>query len=1028
MAGFIGGNKRAPKLGSKSGGFESATTPHESDRIQPAASRTESVNETLDNIDSAIDQSEASSTSNVAPASTSSSSDLSKGAERYQNNVQARSNPPVQRAQTKRAISDIDPAKDYGESAFLRNSGGTGGRLGKLASTVQGIIQRNPRKILGGGIAGILLAGILMIFSPLMAEFKLSMFMENLYKQGFRYVTHNYVERQRLILRYYLKEHLDPTFDPNSAIVNYDRSMIKDLYGRLRGDERLKKKLEEAGYKITVKSDPNYAGGRIIRIEREGQILTAENFEATYDLVMERGPASTHVSQIAEEVFSGKGMFSRLEQRRLAIITGVKFHWLDAITEPFQKTRIRIRNQVITFILEKSPIAQRAAAAMLAFLTGQKIDADTSQKVAEEVSSEIVGKAATEELTEKVVGELTAKGMAQALTKVVGDVSNPAGWIILAIAISCVGNEFFDSGYDQLQQIAKDKATAEYIVQFIALHSSLSQLHEGKTDANAIGALMELLNDSNGRDYSFSNNYKRATGEDIPYKATEDCESGVELCQSKRPDTMIDGVLIGMKQYQDKVNGEWQWMPGMPGNNYGDAICGAIMPVLNFVDGIIYKAFEILLKTIPGVEAGFKWLSEKGGQFIINYLINPMLRWLLPPVIDASTRGPHLANAAAAGALGAASTFMRSFCGNPTYNDPEAAKQCRLTGADLMASETAIREQIALEQQSLSLWERIASLSNPRSVLSRTVASLPSNPQTFLARLTTIPQFVASLRIAPVLANAGSLAAPTAWAADPNYVEPTGVDVYAYTDKQVKTTKLNAGENDPGGVKGMDAFDTTVACGILGGLSKGENMPEGCDPDALAGYQGGSTSGGDGPINPADMCKVGPGGAQLSQLDCAAYWAEKLLNNPNITNMNRKYWEPDLRRAMNRQPTHNSDTCYKDAYLHPALLFALNQTASQGNFKIGIYNIISGHGCDQFLHPLGRASDIGSINGVSTDVENGRPGTYNRAFSEYIAKLLPDGGEILQANKCYTATLPRYIIDGADRCNHIHVSAGSKIK
>lgn len=176
-------------------------------------------------------------------------------------------------------------------------------------------------------------------------------------------------------------------------------------------------------------------------------------------------------------------------------------------------------------------------------------------------------------------------------------------------------------------------------------------------------------------------------------------------------------------------------------------------------------------------------------------------------------------------------------------------------------------------------------------------------------------------------------------------------------------------------------------------------------------------------VAPGEMCKTG-GGVELDPLACAAYWAQKMLDNPNIVLMNPQYTRGDLEAAVAQLPIHNSDTCGHDTYLHPWLLYALNQTATAGNFKIGIYNIVSGHGCDQFLHPHGRATDIGAINDVTTDT--GRSGANNRAFSEYIANLLPHGGEILQANKCYPATLPPWIVDKYDTCNHIHVSVGSQ--
>jgi hypothetical protein len=153
-----------------------------------------------------------------------------------------------------RGTPDINPATA---------SGGSGLR-GRFARGFQNLAGSNRNKaIAGGGIGVFLISFLLLGASPLLGELKLSHFMENMTKRGFRYLTHDYVSRQRLIMKYWLKENIDPTFDPHSSIVNYDRSMIKNLYGKLRGDDRMRKKLEDAGFQVTTKTDINFPAGRI---------------------------------------------------------------------------------------------------------------------------------------------------------------------------------------------------------------------------------------------------------------------------------------------------------------------------------------------------------------------------------------------------------------------------------------------------------------------------------------------------------------------------------------------------------------------------------------------------------------------------------------------------------------------------------------------------------------------------------------------------------------------------------------------
>lgn len=172
-----------------------------------------------------------------------------------------------------------------------------------------------------------------------------------------------------------------------------------------------------------------------------------------------------------------------------------------------------------------------------------------------------------------------------------------------------------------------------------------------------------------------------------------------------------------------------------------------------------------------------------------------------------------------------------------------------------------------------------------------------------------------------------------------------------------------------------------------------------------------------------------------NQIDCAARLATAIIANPNIEKPGDVL--SDLQATVNKQTL----TCAPKppARLHPALLYALNQTASPtgGSFKIrisGIGGFVHPHACDNFLHPKGRAVDIDNLvdsqgrNSDAGHIGGGANPAVDRAFAEYIANLLPHGGGVLQANKCFPATLPPGIRSGLDECTHIHVDVGTTVQ
>ena len=172
--------------------------------------------------------------------------------------------------------------------------------------------------------------------------------------------------------------------------------------------------------------------------------------------------------------------------------------------------------------------------------------------------------------------------------------------------------------------------------------------------------------------------------------------------------------------------------------------------------------------------------------------------------------------------------------------------------------------------------------------------------------------------------------------------------------------------------------------------------------------------------------------ASEAAIDCAARLATAILANPNVEPMGAR---SDLVATAAKQTITNSDSCGQPARVHPALLFAMQQAATTGGFKIRLSNIITPHGCDSFLHPKGRAFDVDNLVDSAGHNDNagspGAPGNdpaVDRAFSEYIAKYLPSGGGIGQAVSCFPANIPAGLRTGFETgsaCTHIHVDVGT---
>ncbi|MDB4944341.1 MAG: hypothetical protein JWP97_3875 [Labilithrix sp.] len=151
-----------------------------------------------------------------------------------------------------------------------------------------------------------------------------------------------------------------------------------------------------------------------------------------------------------------------------------------------------------------------------------------------------------------------------------------------------------------------------------------------------------------------------------------------------------------------------------------------------------------------------------------------------------------------------------------------------------------------------------------------------------------------------------------------------------------------------------------------------------------------------------------------------ALWGTRLTGNDVV--------KQDLTVASQGGTLNNSDTCHKTIKLDRGLLAALLMLTNK--YDMFVDNIVTGHGCDQFFHPKGLASDLGGAKDRATGAStNFTPGTarddkaLDRSFVEYFSTILPDNAGLGQS-ECAGRTSAKvragvHYFD--DTCTHQHV-------
>ena len=178
-------------------------------------------------------------------------------------------------------------------------------------------------------------------------------------------------------------------------------------------------------------------------------------------------------------------------------------------------------------------------------------------------------------------------------------------------------------------------------------------------------------------------------------------------------------------------------------------------------------------------------------------------------------------------------------------------------------------------------------------------------------------------------------------------------------------------------------------------------------------------------ITSCAVTKVGnPAGQPVIPPECqtnisgdAKVLAQQILVNSNI------HLSPeargDLQAVVDGKMINNTSSCGNSVTVHPALLKVILQLGQKHAYDV--WNIITGHACDRFYHPKGRAMDIGNADGEHS--------WQNAAFRQDAADVLPDGATLLQTGCPGTPpVIPRRrLIQGDDFCTHQHIDVGIAI-
>lgn len=830
------------------------------------------------------------------------------------------------------------PGSGKGLDSIGSGSGsGVGGRVGQLVNGGIGRLKRNKGKaglIGGGGLATILVTAVIFFG---VSELKLVSLMKNVESHFFKRNQYTYDKRadawmkNAINSRYFAKDGDKINVEGASFREQILQSLGAGMYKDLTAD----------GGSLTVTNDPGHFGERIINVR------SRDGTETTYRTYHEKGAARSSLGLWVDEQTDGAGWVKRKWiKHRVTTITGTKWHWLDPITQPYNKAKITMANQVVEYLLGSSSTASELGAQLLEKLLGD--DPQRKQELGDELQ-----KASTEEANKIIARELVDKIAASV---------NGVGTAIAFVALDCGINSVISN--NDIVKLAQAKAEIEYMTSYAATQSQANQLMEGKTNGTAVGAATSLLvsaPDSSGKEHDIqeSDNIQRSNGNPVPYHPTDNCKDTNELCNSKLPANALNRTAIGnaLQSISDVTNSAGyrviaNFIPGAPGGILTNAFCSifnSIKPALNLGSA----AFDTAASVLP-----FWGDIKQASAGLFNSLLHTVVEPVVPPIVDANTTGPALGNAVSIGADLSANASMGSNAGQET--DPGSKPCYQMSDTDQAANDSMCAPPLSPAQAALlnsqmeqndidnfkaaPLMTQLASLDTPYSALSRILDRTPSTPQLMASDLgSTMVAAINPHSWISAITSLPSILTPLTHAGGPqdnstyivkddgsgNAVDQFDATQYGYTVDQL---------NQPAG--SLPNADRNVGCAMTAQYRKGgePDIPE-CDQFE----QDPTTAASDGSNPPSD------GGGTVSISGTRADWVQAIKADRNIT-FQYVAVESDIEKS---QP----DGGVVDNTV--ALLYAL----SQQGFKVPINVLRTNHSIDgsgDGLHnPAGAAIDIG---------------------------------------------------------------------
>ena len=738
---------------------------------------------------------------------------------------------------------------DYNNKGILANDTPSrltllrGGKDNKGASTTSKKGEPNTgKKVLNGikavrgnrkAIAGLGGGGVAVFIFVLgflgFAQFKILHIMENMELHYFSRNNHMYEVRRDAIMREFYNNHLG---QPDSNIDDATATLSQQLMRRFH--DGLEPRLREK-YKIEVRQG-QLASSKHIKFtdKRTGQVTE-------FDTATQKKEARAFTNQVSKDVLNDAGWRKYWYKARIKRITGTKWHWLDPIKKPYNKAKVSAGNQVARFLLGGQSTAGSLRGKIVSKLLG-----GTDQ---EQALNDALDRAAGDEAT-----DIISKELVKTATKV----GTGVGAALAAIQIYCNVDDFIKD--DTIQKVAQQKAEIEYMTAYAAEVSKASQLKTGKTDMVTLAANMSMYSykGSDGKSHSFesSNNYKRAVGEKVDYKASDNCENGSELCSAHIPSEVGNSTAIGraLGSLSDVRNSEAYKIiafiipiPGLPGSPVTAGACLAydkvIGPALNFGAG----AADFVLRNTPIVKEIWNPIKDNSAK-LVESLSGSVLSALAAPVIDSNTKGPLLANAVGAGASASADSAAGGTEGTGqdessacSSKSPEEQKSDESLCAPLatQAQAMVVDRTIAMENREQfddsSTWNKLASLDTPYSVLSRIVDNTPMSPGVIidntsgtLAAIATPSTFIDMFKQLrnDLLPRAHAVSDDSTMIVDENGKDQFGTKIHLFSDGELEDGSLD----DPK----LHNITRNTGCAMVANLKdkngKKIDLPSECDP------------------------------------------------------------------------------------------------------------------------------------------------------------------------------------------------------